>query len=210
MICSTGAERVGRLALPRKAVEHMMNIMARVASSQVLHRLFFALVPPRGAADRLAAVRDGLVLRSKVGNGRFHITLGISEDFAMFDPALAAAMRAIGDCAGGEPLRIVLDRLAGSASSVALRPAHAAPALRALQRGLGQGLRRAGIARRGWRFYPHLTLGYRDAAPFGEAVKPIAWEAHDFVLIHSVVRRTIHRELARWPLSTRQHSLPFG
>lgn len=187
-----------------------MNIMARVASSQILHRLFFALVPPRRAVDRLAAVRDGLGWRSKVGNGRFHITLGISEDFSTFDPSLAAALRAMGDCAGGEPLRIVLDRLAGSASSVALRPARAPPALRSLQRGLGEGLRRTGIARQAWRFNPHLTLGYRDAAPFGKAVEPIAWEARDFVLIHSVVGRTIHRELARWPLSPRQHWLPFG
>lgn len=188
--------------------------MQRFVRSDPLHRLFFALRPPPAEACRIGALRDGLAgelaIGSEVSDGRLHITLAIGEDFALFDPAMAAVMVRIGDALAGEPVPVALGRLVGSGSSIALRPDRPVPRLRAFQRALGERMRCLGLAREGWRFDPHMTLGYRQGTPFRQAVPPIEWEAREFVLIHSVAGRTIHRELGRWPLVRRQFLLPLG
>ncbi|WP_374408191.1 2'-5' RNA ligase family protein [Pelagerythrobacter sp.] len=154
-------------------------------------------------------IRNGLSLATKVDPERLHMTLGISEDFVEFPSSAANAMLAVGDAVAGEPQKIALDCLAGSDASVALRPARSPRGLRLMQKGIGDRLFRRGLARSGWQFNPHVTLGYRQGLPFRTRVEPIEWKACDFVLVHSVVGKTIHRELARWPLVPRQYSLPF-
>jgi 2'-5' RNA ligase len=56
-------------------------------------------------------------------------------------------------------------------------------------------------------FSPHVTLLYRKGRAFVRPVKPIAWRAAEFVLIHSEIGRTRYRELGRWPLVAVQGSL---
>jgi 2'-5' RNA ligase len=60
----------------------------------------------------------------------------------------------------------------------------------------------AGIPARdgGYRFNPHVTLLYRNSAPFTETVTPFAWEVREFVLIHSLLGQTRHTPLGMWPL----------
>jgi|GEM_PF-6893550 len=99
------------------------------------HRLFFAYRPPAPIAGTIGALRAGLALdRGEVANDRLHLTLGITGDYDAFPQSVAEAMRRIGDAAEGWPMRIVLDRLSGSPTSVALRPQRAIPGLRAFQR----------------------------------------------------------------------------
>jgi 2'-5' RNA ligase len=52
-----------------------------------------------------------------------------------------------------------------------------------------------------------VTLGYREGRPFSERVDAIGWRCTEFVLIHSVVGRTEHHVLRRWPLRPRQYAL---
>jgi 2'-5' RNA ligase len=50
------------------------------------------------------------------------------------------------------------------------------------------------------RFTPHLTLLYDNRYVEGRDVEPIAWSVREFVLIHSVLGKTRHIHLGRWPL----------
>lgn len=172
------------------------------------HRLFFALKPPKREAARIGRVRDRLKSTAGiVDDDRLHATLAITDDFADFPERLARTLVGIGDEVAGAPFPVMLDRLVGSARSVALRPGKASPPLRDVQRQLQGPMERLRTLRAGWSFSPHVTLVYRDGAPFNERIETIAWEGSEFVLIHSIVGRTRHIELARWPLVPRQYSL---
>jgi 2'-5' RNA ligase len=75
-------------------------------------------------------------------------------------------------------------------------------ALEALHAVIGERMAAAGLAR--WvkpGFVPHVTLLYDDRGIAPQAIEPIAWTVHEFVLVHSLLGRgTEHRVLGRWPL----------
>jgi RNA 2',3'-cyclic 3'-phosphodiesterase len=172
------------------------------------HRLFYALLPSPVEARRIGLQRDRVThIGSPVTNDRLHMTLGISDDFARFPQPLADAMVTIAERASAEPLRVELDRLAASRTSVALRPGRVPPALRQLSAELVEPLERRGLARPDWSFHPHVTLAYRLGEPFNESIAPVVLDAAEFVLIHSIVGATQHIELGRWPLAVRQLAL---
>lgn len=167
------------------------------------HRLFFAIRPPITIARQVTNAAHwfgdgGGVLRAE----HVHVTLDILDDVAAFDRELTRRLLEVGEAVAAEPFRIVLDRVAGSARSIALRPSHQLPALDALRGEIARHRSATGITdREGYRFSPHLTLGYRKGQPFGEAIAPVEWDVRDFVLIHSHVGRTRHDLLGRWTLT---------
>jgi len=174
----------------------------------VAHRLFFGILPSLWARVVMGGVRDAQPgIAAPVANDRLHLTAGISADHGVFPERIADEMIAIGDAACAEPFEVRLDRLAASHRSVALRPAAGNAGLQRLREQLIAPLARLGILREGWRFSPHVTLGYRDGAPFGRTVPAIGWQAREFVLIHSLVGATRHVVLRRWPLLTHQGEL---
>ncbi|RYE02464.1 MAG: hypothetical protein EOP61_08570 [Sphingomonadales bacterium] len=174
------------------------------------HRLFYALRPPRAATARIGAIRNGIADgHGRVADERLHVTLGISADFDAFPDALARAMAAFAEEVSLDPFVISLDRLAASDRSVALRSSRRAKGLTQLYQQFDRPLRRWHIRRPDWAFNPHVTLLYRAGRPMLKPIAPIAWQACDFVLIHSVVGATQHIELGRWRLESRQRSL-FG
>jgi RNA 2',3'-cyclic 3'-phosphodiesterase len=173
-----------------------------------LHRLFFAVLPAPQARAVIAWLRDQRrEIASIVANDRLHATMGITPDFSTFPDALAARLLAIGDAVAAEPVDVRLDRLSGSNGSLALRSARMLRGLGDLGRQLQLPMQRAGILRPEWSFNFHVTLGYREGRPFTENIDPIAWNCSEFVLIHSVVGRTQHKVLRRWPLARRQYGL---
>lgn len=174
------------------------------------HRLFFALQPPRREAAAIGRMGERLRdIRARVADERLHATLAVTDDFADFPEALARRMVEIGDMVSATPLAVALDRLSASTRSVALRPGRVLPGLRELADQLQLPMERARMRRTGWTFSPHVTLGYRDGQPFSERVETIGWQCDEFVLIHSVVGRTQHHLLRRWPLVPRQYDLPL-
>ncbi|MBO9714708.1 2'-5' RNA ligase family protein [Sphingomonas sp.] len=176
----------------------------------LLHRLFFALLPPFVQRNLIAVHRDAFPgATSLVANDRLHKTLAIAGDFERFPKAVAEAMLAIGAAVALGPFAVRLDRLSGSNRSIALRPSRRSAGLAELSRQLAEPLRRHGLARDGWSFSPHVTLLYRNGAPFQQPIEPIGWDATDFVLIHSVVGATRHVELGRWRLESRQGAFGF-
>ena len=165
------------------------------------HRLFFALLPPPVLARRIIEVAAVLRCRTMAA-ARLHMTMFILDDLPRLDPVTVERMRSIGGAVEARPVDIVLDRLAGSYRSVALRPGRAHPALLALHRQLAAVAQTAGVApRRDYRFSPHVTLGYDNPAPWSERVAPVSWVADDLVLIHSRVGQTRHEVLGRWRLN---------
>ena len=83
-----------------------------------------------------------------------------------------------------------------------LRSASGNAALRDFHARLGQSLRRAGLAQ--WTrasFEPHVTLAYDALVLPPQPVPAIGWRASEFVLVHSLLGRTVHMPLARWALA---------
>ena len=174
----------------------------------VLHRYFFALQPPEGIVRRAAMLRDafaenGGIVRSE----RLHMTLAITDDYRERPARVVDRLLAIGDMVDAEPVPLSFDRLAGNGGVIALRAGRVPPALGLLQRQLDNQMRYWNVRRPNWNFNPHMTLVYRPHQEFIRPVEPLAWEATDLVLIHSLVGRGVHNELGRWPLERRQMEL---
>ena len=168
-----------------------------------LHRLFFALVPPRPLARSIAA-GAGWFGRGPgaLAAERLHLTIFILDDMIEVPPGLLDGLREIGASLDMAAMEVVLDVASGSGRSIALRPGHRSDPLARLHALLANGAHARGIgARPGYRFAPHLTLGYRIDAPFSQPVAPVAWTADEIVLIDSHVGRTRHEVLGRWPLA---------
>lgn len=167
------------------------------------HRFFFALRPPPQLARQLASAADWLDERGRaVAAEHLHITLCILPDFAIYPSLVIARLLTVGAAVAAAPVDVVLDYVSGGARSVALRPQHRNPALMALHGELVRLCLDNGIAGRdGYRFQPHMTLGYRDGRPFGERVPPVVWTASEFVLIHSHLGHSKHDAIGHWPLA---------
>ena len=181
-------------------VEAVPSPAAGVAET---HRLFFALLPP---AEVIAAIGEhrasvGLT-RGFISDDRLHMTLAITDDHDTGPPPpLTTAALAAGAAVRSAPIHVLLDEAVGGAGTIVLRSHEKLDHLFALQRRLASSLSAAGVPmRRGWRFNPHVTIGYRRGAPFAAPILPISWRAQDLVLIHSHVGLTRHDILARWPL----------
>ena len=97
--------------------------------------------------------------------------------------------------------------MSGNGRTIALRPSRTPPGLTALQHQLDAQMRYWNVRRPGWTFNPHLTLVYRPHQEFLRPIEPLIWEAAELVLIHSLVGRTQHRVIGRWPLRRRQMEL---
>lgn len=167
--------------------------------SLVKHRLFVALRPSPGVIPLLARLRAQASPTSIVADDRLHLTLFVTDDFESEPAALAAAMARALDRVRAEAFPVSLDRFGRYGDS--LQPARSAR-LRAFQKEVARAMTGAAVApRAGWTFSPHMTLGYGASdAMAGVAIKPVAWMANEVVLIHSLLRLTIHRTVGRWPL----------
>ncbi len=167
------------------------------------HRLFFAIRPPLPLARQIteaAAWFDGP--EQKLRPEHLHVTIDILDDHDRVSTALERDLKAIGDAVEAAPFALQFDTAVGSERSIALRPRHKNASLAALHQRIAVARESAGLSqRKGYRFSPHMTLGYRDGAPFTQAIAPICWTADAFVLVHSHVGRTRHDVIGRWLLN---------
>ena len=178
--------------------------------ADVCHRLFFAFRIAACVRGLVAVHRDELGYASSiVSDDRLHMTLAITEDHPGFPRAAVDPLRAIGASLVASPVPLRLDQLSASRNSIALRPTRRIRALTELTGTLGRRMAAAGLLRHRWRCNPHVTLLYREGAPFIHTIDPICWTASDLVLIHSIVGEHRHVELGRWPLVERQGSFAF-
>jgi 2'-5' RNA ligase len=82
-----------------------------------------------------------------------------------------------------------------------LCPSHDLAGLFKLHFALGEAMKRARVGRHlRSHFTPHMTLLYDSRVVRELPIEPILINVQDFVLVHSIVGRHRHIELARWPL----------
>jgi 2'-5' RNA ligase len=174
-------------------------------------RLFLATFPDRDTADRLAAfaaaqcARHGL--RGKpLATDRFHVTLFHLGDSAGLRPEIVEAASAAAERVTAAPFDVVFDQVTSfearrETSPFVLTAEQGNASLHAFQAELGARLREAGLGR--WvssGFRPHVTLACDRLVTAPEKVAPMAWRVEEFALVHSLLGRTRHIPLARWPL----------
>jgi len=175
-------------------------------------RLFFALRPDADAAEQIASLaqnlRDEHGLKGKpLKTPHFHVTLHFLGDHAgLPQPLVAVASQAAARIAT-QPFPVMFDRVGSFRNKgrrlqpLVLRCGDDAPALVAFRQTLTDALKHAGIARGlDMRFTPHVTLLYDSRLLPEQVVAPIQWTVSEFVLIHSLIGKTRHIPLERWPL----------
>src|SRR3546814_15101069 len=105
----------------------------------------------------------------------------------IWEERLCGAARA----SAAAPVAVTLDRLSGGGGPIVLRPSRRIVALGALHHAIGDRIRAVGLRpRAGYRFQPHLTVGYRNGLALNESTAPVAWRATDIVLNHSQERKS--------------------
>jgi 2'-5' RNA ligase len=169
------------------------------------HRLFFAVRPPSPLnvqMSNFAGVEaDG---GPRIRYDHLHTTLAITGDYAAEPKHAIETLLEAGDNVEAAPFVMKVDKLAASRRSVALRPSRRIDELYVLQKQIIQAVRRLGLVlREGWSFNPHITLFYRDGAPFNRSLPGFHWRVDELVLVHSLVGLTEHHVLGRWPLRGR-------
>jgi 2'-5' RNA ligase len=175
-------------------------------------RLFFAIFPDTDAAMRIALAAQGLcrehgLTGKPLETGRFHITLHHLGDYAGgLSESLVAQGREAGAALGTAPFEITFDRATSFAGKpgklpLVLRGGNGLDALTAFQHSLGTAMAKTGLARRvETNFTPHVTLSYGDRRIVEQPIEPISWTVREFVLVHSLLGKTRHIPLGRWPL----------
>ncbi|SFN97699.1 2'-5' RNA ligase family protein [Sphingomonas sp. OK281] len=167
------------------------------------HRLFFAIRPPLPLARQITAAASWFETdRDKLRPEHLHVTIDILDDQDRVSTALERNLKAIGDAVEAAPFMLRFDTVVGSDRSIALRPHGENDSFAALYQRIAVAREAAGLrARDGYRSSPHMTLGYRDGAPFTQGIAPIGWTVDAFVLVHSHVGRNRHDVIGRWVLS---------
>jgi len=179
------------------------------AAAQPTDRLFFAVFPDAAAAGHIAgaaqALRDQHGLHGKpLRTDRFHVTLHHLGDYAGLRDDLVAKAGAAAARVDMTEFEVGFD----SASSFSRQPRNRPLVLRGdagvvllqeLRSALGDSMARAGL-KVDPAFTPHVTLLYDDRAVAPQPIDPVAWTVREFALVHSLIGRTEHRVLGRWPL----------
>lgn len=181
--------------------------------------LFFAIFPDANTAASMAKLGQQLCAEARVRSkplaaGRLHVTLLHLGNFAGGLPAdkVDAAMRAAASIKMA-PFTAEF----GAVSSFATKPrpgplvltgGEGVVGLHALRDALLDALEHAsfgdGAVSTASYYEPHVTLAYGMPWAVTRPIptEPACWNVREFALIHSLLGRTRHVALARWPLAS--------
>jgi 2'-5' RNA ligase len=174
-------------------------------------RLFFAIFPDAAAAARIAQLAHDLRgehgLKGKpFATERFHITVHYLGEYAGLPPAIVAAAIEAAATVAMPPFEVVFDRALSFPTRSENRPfvlqgSDGVVELTAFQRTLGAALDQSGLGSGAKpKYTPHVTLLYDDRLVPEGPVDPVDWIAREFVLVHSLLGRSVRVPLARWRL----------
>ncbi len=175
------------------------------------HRLFFALCPPDAVERQAAAISDdhgkAFSLSARPRLTTLHVTIIGIDDYEELPEDAVFAARQAGATVESAPITITFDRIMsfkreGKARPLVLCGEGGRKPLTRLHVQLGVGMHNAGLRHNISRhFTPHMTLLYdRKAVPPTSLDRPVSWTAAEFLLVHSVLGKTEHRVIDRWPL----------
>jgi 2'-5' RNA ligase len=187
-------------------------LLAPDVMSQV-QRLFFAVRPDVSAQAEMSSVgsqlcREHGLTGDAVAGDRLHVTLHWLQDHVELPSDLVERALVAGASVDAAPFDVVFDRaecIGSGGGLVVLTASRGTGSLQRFQRALAGAMADAGkvrYVRAGFR--PHASLIYGDRQIDRQTVSPIRWTVNELVLIHSVVGRSRHIVLGRWPLQTRQ------
>lgn len=180
-----------------------------LAPAEPSDRLFLALFPDSATVPAIATLAESVCRRTRstpLAPQRLHLTLVHIGDWAGLPADVVAATITAASRVRAAPVDVYLDEVAVFANRrarqpVVLKASRGNEALLALHACIGRELAAAGLGRCVTpRFEPHVTLTYAAQAFAAEPVAPIRWTAREFVLIHSLLGKTTHLPLGRWPL----------
>jgi 2'-5' RNA ligase len=177
--------------------------------------LFFAVFPDTHTAAGISKLAQRLCgearARSKpLPAGRLHVTLHHLGIFAGGLPhaRVEAAVQAAASIRMA-PFTVEFDTVASFASKPRVGPlvltgSEGVAGLHALHDALGNALHDCGVETRAasaaMAYTPHVTLAYGLPWSAARPVEPVCWNVRGLALIHSLLGRTRHVVLARWPL----------
>ncbi|MBB2751362.1 UNVERIFIED_ORG: 2'-5' RNA ligase [Rhizobium aethiopicum] len=132
--------------------------------------------------------------------------IGIGDYDVLPEDVIFAARQA-GATVEGAPIAVTFDRIMSFRREDKARPlvlcskGGPMPLMR-LHVQLGVGMHNTGLRHNIDRnFTPHMTLLYdRKAVPPASLDQPVSWTAREFLLIHSILGKTEHHIIDRWPL----------
>ena len=171
-----------------------------------VHRLFWAALPDADTAQhiaetaRSACARHGLTGRPLKAD-RLHVTLfHVSDEFTPPAPAKIEDLVERATNVVMPTFRVAFDCTQSFRNGAfVLRGDDGVIGLDVLHQRLNDEL--------DWRprparhFTPHMTLLYDRQRIEEQAIEPITWTVREMVLVESLVGQTVHRHLARVPLS---------
>lgn len=178
--------------------------------------LFFAVFPDPNTAASIAKLAQRLCVQAGVRSkplaaARLHVTLQHLGNFAGGLPQarVDAALQAAASIRM-EPFSVEFDTVVSFASKprpgpLVLGGGEGVDGLRRLHDTLSAALRNAGVgelaAPSGGDYIPHVTLAYGMPWAAREPIEPVCWNVREFALMHSLLGRTRHVMLARWPVA---------
>lgn len=190
-----------------------MSLFGLGTKSEHEHNYFFALSP--SPEVRLELSKCAEILRaaqnfngSWIASERYHLTLHHLGQFPEVRADLVSRAITAASKIQAKPFDLVLDQFMGFDSRTGRYPCVATssrelPDLNNFWQLLKNNLLAVRLGEKsGSSFKPHATLLY-NRQPLGEprSIAPIHWHVTDFVLIESLVGKSEHIELGRWPLS---------
>lgn len=172
------------------------------------NRLYFGLRPPADVERQVATIGDGcknvFSLSGRLRLTTLHVTILRVADYPDLPEHVIFAALQAGAAAESPPISISFDRIMRfpQAQAVVLCGEGGRKSLTKLHVQLGVAMHNAGLPHNiSGTFKPHMTLLYdRKAVPETMLDCPVSWTAHELLLIHSVLGKTEHDIIDRWPL----------
>jgi RNA 2',3'-cyclic 3'-phosphodiesterase len=170
--------------------------------------LFFALFPDATAAQQLERIAHQQCIRHRLRGrplaaGRFHVSLlGFGKHAGLPRSLVAEAVETAATLAMPR-FEVTFDRamsFLGRPRPLVLCGGDGVAKLIAFQRTLGDAIQTRGLGRVKTQYTPHVTLLYDERGIERHAIEPVRWTVREFVLVHSLLGRTTHIPLGRWPL----------
>jgi 2'-5' RNA ligase len=174
------------------------------------HALFYAVLPPKPLGmDAYALARHLKQFHRLTGEpmdpSRLHITLQKLGEFVGPPPvSLVAGATEAAARIEVQAFDLVFDEVLNLGNPadpvVALSGGNAPQTVAPLWEALRLSLARVGLKTPANLSMPHMTLIYGSSTLQRQPVSPLQWRVQELVLVESLIGRSQHRHLGRWPL----------
>jgi 2'-5' RNA ligase len=173
-------------------------------------RIFLAALPDAETAAQICALAEDFRCEhgftgTLILPEHLHVTLFHLGDWAALPDEIVKLARDAAAHVKAAPFEVAFPRAESFRSSTGVFPfvlTGDANEWQSLYAQLAAALNQVGLggATRG-EFKPHVTLVYEKVRVKPFKIAPISWTVREFVLVHSVLGKTTHNHLGRWPLS---------